>query len=526
MASVAALRSNVNFKSAFSTSQNKKLNLRLINGGVASRYNSMNRFLIGNTDVVVNLVGIEKIKSESLNNKVSNVFNIRKNIFDRMEKREEENARERIATVSNVEKVQIESESESDSSSIFSVILTSLLTAVKKILKPIKKIFGYLKNVLPLLRKSLPALRFLLKRFPLIAGIGAVGALVDFLTKKETPEMPESPPATPPTPTPSTPSQTPLQPSAEMTPSTPSVVPPSTSKPSATPTAQIPNAPTTVTPSTSKSAIPSPSVASSATTKMNTPEKVSERTETGTPEKLTTKEADYNARIAAGESGGKYDTIFGKAGGAMINGKPVTQNTIGEVVAWQETMRSSNRQAAGKYQFMNVARAAKLAGLSNNDLFDGPNQERMMTAYTQKNAESLRQLGLEATPENLSMSHAVGPEGTKKLLDAQKAGRGSDNAAELLFRNIQDPNRRQAAFKTNPQLNTSIDNTIARLSKKVRGSAVPPQQSIDYNPNSSSIGYTSKLSELDSLQQQLKVAQSIIMVIKETNNISTGVNFV
>jgi gas vesicle protein len=41
----------------------------------------------------------------------------------------------------------------------------------------------------------------------------------------------------------------------------------------------------------------------------------------------------YNDRIARGESGGKYDTIFGKAGGAMINGKLVTENTIDEVIA-------------------------------------------------------------------------------------------------------------------------------------------------------------------------------------------------
>ena len=167
---------------------------------------------------------------------------------------------------------------------------------------------------------------------------------------------------------------------------------------------------------------------------------------------------DYASRIGGRESGGNYDTIFGKAGGATINGKLVTENTIGEVAAWQagEREKKSNKQAAGKYQFMDVIAAAKLAGLGPNDLFNGPNQEKMMAAYTESNAKQLRAYGLPDTEEYLSMAHAVGAKGTKQLIDAQNAGMGGANSLDVL-------GLKGAAAKTNPQLNTNVDTTIAAL---------------------------------------------------------------
>ena len=167
---------------------------------------------------------------------------------------------------------------------------------------------------------------------------------------------------------------------------------------------------------------------------------------------------DYASRIGGRESGGNYDTIFGKAGGATINGKLVTENTIGEVGAWQagEREKKSNKQAAGKYQFMDVIAAAKLAGLGPNDLFNGQNQEKMMAAYTEANAKQLRAYGLPDTEEYLSMAHAVGAKGAKQLIDAQNAGMGDANSLDVL-------GLKGAAAKTNPQLNTNVDTTIAAL---------------------------------------------------------------
>jgi hypothetical protein len=176
------------------------------------------------------------------------------------------------------------------------------------------------------------------------------------------------------------------------------------------------------------------------------------------PSTTPTPSGDYASRIGGRESGGNYDTIFGKAGGATINGKLVTENTIGEVAAWQagEREKKSNKQAAGKYQFMDVISAAKLAGLGPNDLFNGPNQEKMMVAYTESNAKQLRALGLPDTEEYLSMAHAVGAKGTKQLIDAQNAGLGDANSLDIL-------GLKGAAAKTNPQLNTNVDSTIAAL---------------------------------------------------------------
>ena len=242
------------------------------------------------------------------------------------------------------------------------------------------------------------------------------------------------------------------------------------------------------------------------------------------PSSMPATGTDYNTRIGAGESGGKYDTVFGKAGGAMINGKPITQNTIAEVVAWQKSMAGTNKQAAGKYQFMNVGAAAKRAGLSNGDLFNGPNQERMMAAYTQGNADALKRLGLEATPENLSMSHAVGVGGTKKLLDAQKFGMGEANSLGVLGLNGN-------AAKTNPQLNTSVNNTIARLSNKVKGTGSPSPMAPSESENVALAG-NNPLSEMLSILGPIlqsnqnptpeKVTQQLQQPVPVNNNDSTA----
>jgi len=183
------------------------------------------------------------------------------------------------------------------------------------------------------------------------------------------------------------------------------------------------------------------------------------------PQKVTgTSGSSYAESIAKGESGGNYNIVYGSK--HEINGKPVVENTIGEVIAWQKSMAGTNRQAAGKYQFMNVAAEAEKAGLSMNDKFDGVSQEKMMAAYTAANAATLNRLGLEASAENLSMAHAVGVGGTKKLLDAQRAGMGNANSLQVLGLSGN-------AASTNPQLNNSVDYTIARLSNKVKGMPAP-----------------------------------------------------
>jgi hypothetical protein len=172
---------------------------------------------------------------------------------------------------------------------------------------------------------------------------------------------------------------------------------------------------------------------------------------------------DYNETVAKTESGGKYDTVYGKAGGAMINGKPVTQNTIGEVIEWQKKNKASNRHAAGKYQFINVEDAAKNAGLSTEALFDSVNQEIMQKAFTERNAKSLERKGIEATNENLALAHAVGAGGAAALLKAQESGQGNLLAADVL--GLKDSSR-----TTNPQLMRPVSEVISASNSRFASS--------------------------------------------------------
>jgi hypothetical protein len=185
----------------------------------------------------------------------------------------------------------------------------------------------------------------------------------------------------------------------------------------------------------------------------------------GSPAQVSS--SDYNETVAKTESGGKYDTVYGKAGGAMINGKPVTQNTIGEVIEWQKKNKASNRHAAGKYQFINVEDAAKNAGLSVDALFDAVNQEIMQKAFTERNAKSLEKRGVEPTNENLALAHAVGAGGAAALLKAQESGQGNLLAADVL--GLKDSSR-----TTNPQLMRPVSEVISASNSRFASSTATP----------------------------------------------------
>lgn len=188
----------------------------------------------------------------------------------------------------------------------------------------------------------------------------------------------------------------------------------------------------------------------------------------GTPNSPTTGTSgtDYASKVGTSESGGSYNAVFGNTN-ATLNGKPLSQNTIGEVWEWQKKhiAQHTNKQAAGKYQFMNVLKAAEQAGLSFRDVFSPENQDKMMNAYTASNAARLKQLGYEPTKENLSLAHAVGADGAAKLLATQKAGAGSKVAADVLEL------KPGAQRTTNPHLNKSTDQVIADAANRVNGTA-------------------------------------------------------
>jgi hypothetical protein len=170
--------------------------------------------------------------------------------------------------------------------------------------------------------------------------------------------------------------------------------------------------------------------------------------------------------------------VFGKAGGAKMNGKLVTENTIAEVVDWQKKNSHTNRHAAGKYGFINVADVAKLAGISPNALFNAETQERMQQAFTQRSMQSLTSIGIQPTYENLSLAHTVGPAGAKTLLTAQKSGRGNSQAADILHAahgNLpRDPmgGNNSPARKTNPHLLKSVDEVISENRKRFKNTTM------------------------------------------------------
>jgi hypothetical protein len=226
---------------------------------------------------------------------------------------------------------------------------------------------------------------------------------------------------------------------------------------------------------------------------------------------------DYNKIISTRESQGKYDTLYGKSGGAMLNGKSVTESTIGEVSSFQSERKKlkKNDYAAGKYQFMNVESTSKLAGLSEKDVFNPENQEKMMKAYTTENARQLKVEGISATPENLSMAHAVGVSGTKKLLKAQESGMGGANALDIL-----GYGRNSEAARTNPQLNKPVDTVVSGLTKDFRPTAVAsaPQPKIDDN----------KLSQLnlaklaEKTNEVIGLVKNNVIVVEKTKTVNTA----
>jgi hypothetical protein len=199
----------------------------------------------------------------------------------------------------------------------------------------------------------------------------------------------------------------------------------------------------------------------------------------------------YSDIIGKYEGAGKYDTVFGKAGGAKINGKLVTENTVGEVIAWQNRMRHTNRHAVGKYGFIDVADEAKKSGISYNVMFDAETQEKMQQTFTRVNAKSLSRFGIEPTVENLSLAHTVGPGGAIALLTAQKSGKGNFQAADILHaahgnmpRDSSGGNNTPAR-KTNPHLLESVNQVIEKNRKRFEGKSIPPAVTPPVNVSSS-----------------------------------------
>lgn len=137
----------------------------------------------------------------------------------------------------------------------------------------------------------------------------------------------------------------------------------------------------------------------------------------------------YRENVGKGEGGSAgYDAMYGRGNEAGVQrymreetgGKRLTEMTIGEAIQVQNARKKSNTNAMGRYQFMNLESARKMANLSLNDKMSPQNQDKMFDAYTKANASALKKLGVPVSAFTLRLAHSVGPLGAKKLLDAQR----------------------------------------------------------------------------------------------------------
>lgn len=84
--------------------------------------------------------------------------------------------------------------------------------------------------------------------------------------------------------------------------------------------------------------------------------------------------------IAKHESRGDYNVVWGRIKKEDRPAKPLTEMTIGEVLAWQDRIDPYYpSEAAGRYQIMEdtLRGLYREAGLSQSDPFDETNQDRL-----------------------------------------------------------------------------------------------------------------------------------------------------
>ena len=132
--------------------------------------------------------------------------------------------------------------------------------------------------------------------------------------------------------------------------------------------------------------------------------------------------------IASAESvGGSYDSVYPNTT------KPGLSNmTVREADAWQKsTTAQRGSAAAGRYQFMDIARQAKQAGVDMDDKFSPSNQDKMAVYLIEKKRkvtmDMLENNPLEAA-ERLSMEWAGLP-----VLKTTKGGSRTVNAGQSFY---------------------------------------------------------------------------------------------
>lgn len=177
----------------------------------------------------------------------------------------------------------------------------------------------------------------------------------------------------------------------------------------------------------------------------------------------------YADRIGQNEGGAAgYDAIFGHGGvggdpsiPATTGGRNLSQMTIGDALKIADSRMDRNAGAIGKYGFMpsTVRGLMNTAGLTENDMFDPANQDKLFGALTAANGAQLQRQGIEPTEANLALAHQVGAGGAARLLDPANANL---NAADVL-------GLTGAGRTTNPHLDRPVSEYVASINSKFTG---------------------------------------------------------
>jgi muramidase (phage lysozyme) len=125
------------------------------------------------------------------------------------------------------------------------------------------------------------------------------------------------------------------------------------------------------------------------------------------------------AIIRRHESGGDYNIVWGGISAADQPPRPLTQMTIGQVLAWQDSIdRKYNSEAAGAYQILEdtLRGLYASAGLSTSSLFNRENQDRLGVALLERRGLSRYRRGSlndVQFAQNLAMEWASFPAQTR-----------------------------------------------------------------------------------------------------------------
>jgi hypothetical protein len=166
--------------------------------------------------------------------------------------------------------------------------------------------------------------------------------------------------------------------------------------------------------------------------------------------------------IGAREGGAAgYDAIFGfsKAGGdpsiKQSTGKALSELSIGEALAIGDARMQDNKGAIGRYGFLpNTLRGAlKTANLTEKDVFNAENQDKLYTAVLGQMINGLKSEGFtNITPDLLALAWHVGPKGARDLVNALEK---NPNAIASDILNLSPKGK-----ETNPTLNKSVDEVL------------------------------------------------------------------